>query len=158
MGPEARGQPVAPPHTLGTMTADPAGAARESEAHGVLMAEAVLQRMRRVLPNDQAASGAQAILEIPSTQAVPIRLEVPGDPPGTQYWALTPGLRTAPVVIYRKKLRAENGEWLVTTLMDRDAYREYSGGLADNSVVQGVASIVAAGRIGGIWRPVQSAG
>jgi hypothetical protein len=53
----------------------------------------------------------------------------------------------APVVIYRAALDDEEGDWLVTTLMDRDAFGHYSRGLADDTVVQGVAAAVVQGTI-----------
>jgi hypothetical protein len=63
------------------------------------------------------------------------------------YWALDPGTSGAPVVIYREALPSEEGKWRVTALMDKAPYRAYSNGLADDTVVQGVAAIVAAGTV-----------
>jgi hypothetical protein len=105
----------------------------------------VVGKMRE-LDASTAAAVARTILRIPSASGVPIPLDVPGDPPGTVYQALIPG-GAAPVVIYRESLPGEAGKWRVTALMDIGAYRAYSNGLADDTVVQGVAAIVAAGTI-----------
>jgi hypothetical protein len=100
----------------------------------------------RELPDRAASEVARTILRIPAAQGEPIRLNVPGDPPGTRYWALIPGYKRAPVVIYRESLPGEEGRWLVTALMDQMAYFQYSRhGLADSNVVQGVATAVAVG-------------
>jgi hypothetical protein len=112
----------------------------------------VVSKMRE-LDASAAASVARTILRIPSASGVPIPLNVPGDPPGTVYWALDPGTSGAPVVIYRESLPGEEGKWRVTALMDPAAYRAYSNGLAEDTVVQGVAAIVAAGTISANTRP-----
>jgi hypothetical protein len=106
----------------------------------------VVSKMRE-LDASAAAAVARTILRIPSASGVPIPLNVPGDPPGTVYWALDPGTSGAPVVIYRESLPSEEGKWRATALMDASAYRAYSNGLAEDTVVQGVAAIAAAGTI-----------
>jgi hypothetical protein len=106
----------------------------------------VVSKMRE-LDASAAAAVARTILRIPSASGVPIPLNVPGDPPGTVYWALDPGTSGAPVVIYRESLPSEEGKWRATALMDAGAYRAYSNGLAEDTVVQGVAAIAAAGTI-----------
>ena len=100
----------------------------------------------RELPDRAASEVAHTILRIPGAEGEPIRLNVPGDPPNTRYWAIIPNYKPAPAVIYRKSLPGEEGRWLVTALMDQGAYFEYSHrGLADSHVVQGVATAVAVG-------------
>jgi len=128
---------------VSTEAADTAPRDEESE---VLVPQTVVDKMRE-LPSPAAAAVARTILRIPSARGEPIPLNVPGDPPGTVYWALDPGASGAPVVIYRKALPSEEGKWRVTALMDPAAYRAYGNGLADETVVQGVAAIVAAGAI-----------
>jgi hypothetical protein len=113
---------------------------------GVLVSHAVLDKMQD-LPHAVARSVAEAIVQIPVERRVPIRLDVPGDPPGTRYFALIPRGDPRPVVIYREALRGENGRWLVTALMDQDAYDKYRHGLADDVMVQALAGAVAAGTV-----------
>jgi hypothetical protein len=133
-------------HNLGTMSTEAAGTARRDEESDVLVPPTVVDKMRE-LDAAAAAAVARTILRIPGARGEPIPLHVPGDPPGTVYWALDPGASGAPVVIYREALPGEEGRWRVTALMDAGAYRAYSNGLADDTVVQGVAAIVAAGTI-----------
>jgi hypothetical protein len=123
-----------------------ADTARRDEDSEVLVPQTVVDKMRE-LDASAAAAVARTILRIPSASGEPIPLDVPGDPPGTVYRALDPGTSGAPVVIYREALPGEEGKWRVTALMDPAAYRAYSNGLADDTVVQGVAAIVAAGTI-----------
>ena len=133
-------------HNLGSMSTEAAGTAPRDEGPDVLVPPTVVDKMRE-LDAGAAAAVARTILRIPSARGVPIPLHVPGDPPGTVYWALDPGTSGAPVVIYREALPSEEGKWRVTALMDPAAYRAYSNGLADDTVVQGVAAIVAAGTV-----------
>jgi hypothetical protein len=130
---------AAQPHNLGNMTAD--GPQEE-----VLVAPAVLERLRG-LPGAVASAVASTILQIPNEVGTPLDLPVPGDPPGTRYRALLPDAEDAPAVIYRRALQGEPGTWLVTTLMDRSAYRAYTGGLSESPFVQHFATGVAAGTI-----------
>jgi hypothetical protein len=106
----------------------------------------VVDKMRE-LDASAAAAVARTILRIPHASGAPIPLDVPGDPPGTVYWALDPGTSGAPVVIYRESQPGEGGKWRVAALMDPAAYRAYSNGLAEDTLVRGVAAIVAAGTI-----------
>ena len=140
---------LASQHNLGSVSTEAAGGARRPEDSDVLVAETVLRRMRELSATDARAAHnvADTILDIPHTRGQPVRLTVPGDPPGTRYWAQIPSDRHAPVVIYRESLPGEEGRWLVTALMDQDAYVAYRDGLADNVVVQGVAAAVAAGTV-----------
>lgn len=128
------------------MSTEAAGAGSSDQGSDVLVAQVVVDRMHQLEPG-VAAAVARTILRIPDAAGVPIPLNVPGDPPGTVYWALSPDTGGAPVVIYRKALPGEDGRWRVTTLMDPAAYRAYSNGLADDPVVQGVATIVAEGTV-----------
>ena len=138
--------PGAGRHNLGSVSTEAADTARRDEDSDVLVPQTVVDKMRE-LDASAAAAVARTILRIPSASGEPIPLDVPGDPPGTVYWALDPGTSGAPVVIYRESLPGEGGKWRVTALMDPAAYRAYSNGLADDTVVQGVAAIVAAGTI-----------
>ena len=128
------------------MSTEAAGAGPKDQGADVLVGQAVVDKMHQLDPR-VAAAVARAILRIPDAAGVPIPLNVPGDPPGTVYWALSADTDGAPVVIYRKALPGEDGRWRATTLMDPAAYRAYSNGLADDPVVQGVAAIVAEGTI-----------
>ncbi|HKA94945.1 MAG TPA: hypothetical protein VKD66_01665 [Streptosporangiaceae bacterium] len=128
------------------MSTAAAGAGPADQGSDVLVAQVVVDKMRELDPG-AAAAVARAILRIPDAAGAPIPLNVPGDPPGTVYRALSPDADGAPVVIYREALPGEDGRWRVTTLMDPAAYRAYSNGLADDPVVQGVATIVAEGTV-----------
>jgi hypothetical protein len=138
-----RGHAPGRPHSLKAMSAQtgepPAGDVRQ-----VRVAEPVLQRLEGLSRGD-AAAVARAILNVPSASAEPADFEVPGDPPGTEYWAVDPGPRDAPVVIYRKAFFGEGGRWLVAALISRDAYGQYRTGMTADPLVRDIARIVAAG-------------
>src|SRR6202042_3897737 len=102
---------------LGSMSAEAEGSPPADENPDVLVADPVIARLDD-LPRDDAAAVARAILHLPRGRSEPIRLNVPGDPPGIVYFALVPGSREAPVAIYRESLPAEQGKWRVTALMD----------------------------------------
>ena len=133
-------------HNLGTVSTEAADTAPRDEDSEVLVPQTVLDKMRE-LDASAAAAVARTILRIPHACGVPIPLDVPGDPPGTVYWALDPGTSGAPVVIYRESQPGEGGKWRVAALMDPAAYRAYSNGLAEDALVRGVAAIVAAGTV-----------
>jgi hypothetical protein len=128
------------------VSTEAADTARRDEDSDVLVPPTVVDKIRELDPS-AAAVVARTIMRIPNARGEPIPLHVPGDPPGTVYWALDPGTSGAPVVIYRQALPSEEGKWRVTALMDPAAYRAYSNGLADDTVVQGVAAAVAAGTV-----------
>jgi len=44
------------------------------------------------------------------------------DPEGEQYFAIAPEEDLTPAVIYRKALSGEQGDWLVTTLLERQMF------------------------------------
>jgi hypothetical protein len=138
------GRSTASQRNLGGMSADAADAPSTGSGSTVLVSQAVLDKMRDELPPATARAVAQAIVQIPQRQGVPMRLKVPGDPPGTQYYALLARGAPAPVVIYREALPGENGGWVVTALMNHDSYDQYRHGLADDPTVQGVAAAIAA--------------
>ena len=138
--------PGAGRHNLGDVSTEAADTAPRDEDSEVLVPQTVLDKMRE-LDASAAAAVARTILRIPHASGVPIPLDVPGDPPGTVYWALDPGTSGAPVVIYRESQPGEGGKWRVAALMDPGAYRAYSNGLAEDTLVRGVAAIVAAGTI-----------
>jgi hypothetical protein len=82
------------------------------------------------------------IRRIPDEPGEPVRIEVPGAPPDRDYRAIVPPDLDVPVVIYRR-LQSDDGvdgDWLVTTLIDRDVYEEYlqaeRRGLLDNPTVR----------------------
>jgi hypothetical protein len=128
------------------VSTEAADTARRDEDSDVLVPPTVVDKIRELDPS-AAAAVARTIMRIPNARGEPIPLHVPGDPPGTVYWALDSGTSGAPVVIYRQALPSEEGKWRVTALMDPAAYRAYSNGLADDTVVQGVAAAVAAGTV-----------
>ena len=132
-------------HNLGSVSTEAADTAPRDEDSEVLVPQTVVDKMREL--DASAAAVARTILRIPHASGVPIPLDVPGDPPGTVYWALDPGTSGAPVVIYRESQPGEGGKWRVAALMDPAAYRAYSNGLAEDTLVRGVAAIVAAGTI-----------
>ena len=138
--------PGAGRHNLGSVSTEAADTAPRDEDSEVLVPQTVVDKMRE-LDASAAAAVARTILRIPHASGVPIPLDVPGDPPGTVYWALDPGTSGAPVVIYRESQPGEGGKWRVAALMDPAAYRAYSNGLAEDTLVRGVAAIVAAGTI-----------
>ena len=125
---------------------DPADAVPEAGHSDILVSQIVLDRLSHER-GEIAVAVASAIIGIKAGTGRSIRLNVPGDPPGTPYWAVVPSHKDAPAVIYRTALPGEKGRLLVTALMDRQAYSEYVGGLEDNAVVQGVAAFVAAGTL-----------
>ena len=138
--------PGAGRHNLGSVSTETADTAPRDDDSEVLVPQTVVDKMRE-LDAGAAAAAARTILRIPHASGVPIPLDVPGDPPGTVYWALDPGTSGAPVVIYRESLPGEGGKWRVAALMDPAAYRAYSNGLAEDALVRGVAAIVAAGTV-----------
>ena len=138
--------PGAGRHNLGSVSTEAADTAPGDEDSEVLVPQTVVDKMRE-LDASAAAAVARTILRIPHASGVPIPLDVPGDPPGTVYWALDPGTSGAPVVIYRESQPGEGGKWRVAALMDPAAYRAYSDGLAEDALVRGVAAIVAAGTV-----------
>jgi hypothetical protein len=87
----------------------------------VEVAETVVRRMEELNPL-QADAVARAIGTVGQDQGKPIRIDLPGGPPGLPYKALTPADPNAPVLIYRS---SGNGTWLVTALLDRDKYLAY---------------------------------
>lgn len=134
-------------HNLGSVTTEPADTEPEDEDSGVLVSQIVLRKIHEMTTPGVAGSVARAILSIPEDEGKPIPLRVPGDTPGTTYRVLLPDSAQAPAVIYRKLSPHDDHKWLVTALMDRDAYLAYSGGLADSQLVQDVAGTVALGTI-----------
>jgi hypothetical protein len=107
-----------------------------------------LREMRLADPQKARATD-EAIRRIPEGAGDPIRIDVPDAPPGREYRAIVPNGNGAPVVIYRRLEPSDgvDGDWLVTTLIDRDKYGEYlraeMSGLLDAPVVRDVATSVA---------------
>ena len=104
------------------MSAQAAEPIRRAQASGdVEVAETVVTRMEQLDPR-QADAVARAIGTVSADPGTPIRIDLPGGPPGRVYKALAPADPEAPVVIYR---RAAGGTWLVAALLDRDKYSLY---------------------------------
>jgi hypothetical protein len=97
-------------------------AERYDDLATVEVAETVVSRMEQ-LPAHQAEAVARAIARVPTDPGVPIRIDVPGGPPGPNYKALAPEDPDAPIVIYHQE--RTRGNWLVVALLDRDKYQEY---------------------------------
>jgi hypothetical protein len=118
-----------------------AGVPAPETAADVLVARTVIAQMDE-LARPQAAAVARAIKAIGLVRGEPISIHLPDLPPGTKHYALTPDDDQAPIIIYRSIPHWESGEWRVTTLMNRDDYREYREaerrGLLDDPVVQAV--------------------
>ncbi len=108
---------------------------------------AALRELREADPV-KARAVDDAIKHIP-LGAEPVRIDVPGGPPDRQYLAMVPYGRGAPVVIYRRLEPDDgaDGDWLVTTLIERDKYDEYQRaeqkGILDAPVVKEMAMSVA---------------
>ncbi len=75
------------------------------------------------LPKAQADAVRDTIKRIGQDVGEPV--DLPDAPPGTEYLALTPVNREAPVVIYRPMLPKEDGDWLVTSLIAPDQYKAW---------------------------------
>jgi hypothetical protein len=73
------------------------------------------------------ASVARCIDHIADQPGVPLSIDPPGSP-GGHYLAATPDDNDAPVVIYRVTSAGEEGDFLVTALVDRASYTEYQNG------------------------------
>jgi hypothetical protein len=144
------------PNTLGGMTSAAAGAASDPEMPGrelpgIQVTRAVnsmLREMRAAEPRKAAAVDA-AISSIPRDSGVPVRIDVPGAPPGREYKAVVPFELDVPVVIYRRLEPGDraDGDWLVTTLIDRDEFDDYQRaamrGILDNPAVREITARLA---------------
>lgn len=97
------------------------------------------------LPSRQARAVDAAISHIPDEPGRPLNL--PGAPPSAPFLAAEPEDPAAPVVIYRRALPEEGGDWLVVSLMapaDYHAVRraEQTLSSAPSAVRERVASAV----------------
>ena len=92
---------------------------RRRAAGDIRVARTVLDEIKGLEP-PEADAVRETIDSIGATEGEPV--DIPVAPPGTAYLALAPADQAAPVVIYRPMLPDENGDWLVTALMDRDDY------------------------------------
>jgi hypothetical protein len=99
-------------------------------------------------PSRQAL--AQHVVDISDAVGEPI--DIPGAPPGTSYLAFVPPEPNLPVIVYRPMRPDEDGDWLVTALLDRETYTQQRiaevGGLLSNPAVRAgiqAAAITAAG-------------
>lgn len=108
---------------------------------GIRVASPVITELRNMRAADPGKARVvdEAIRQVPNGAGDPIRIDVQGAPPGREYRAIVPSAADAPVVIYRRLASHEGGDWLVTTLIDRDKYDDYRraerNGLLDNPVV-----------------------
>jgi hypothetical protein len=118
------------------------------ELPGIRVTRAVnsmLREMRAAEPGKAKAVDA-AISSIPRDSGVPVRIDVPGAPPGREYRAVVPFERDAPVVIYRRLEPGDraDGDWLVITLIDRDEFDDYQRaamrGILDNPAVREITA------------------
>ena len=111
------------------------------ENQSILLSKVFTDNLER-LSAERQRHIATAVARILTEPGIPVPLTVPGDPPGTQYYAIVPHGDLTPVPIYRDTLDGEDGRYLVTTLMDRQSFNYYLRNGAD-PVVRGVAASVA---------------
>jgi hypothetical protein len=126
----------------------------------VQVAQTVINEMEDRLPRGQAAAVARAIqrigTEVGTRSSVPLKINVPGAPPGSRYLAAIPDDEQAPVVIYREPADKVSN-YLVAALADRDTYRKYERaeqqGLLDDPVAKSVAEAVTEAALDGRLGP-----
>lgn len=117
------------------------------DSGGVRMTRIAVESLRK-LERDEAESVAKAIAAIGQAQGKPV---VAGEN-GTQYFAMVPDDARAPVVMYRE---AKDG-YLVTSLVDRDAYKTFETaeqpgfqpGLLQSGTFKAAVGAVAAAALG----------
>jgi hypothetical protein len=131
------------------MTAD-VGANQAAGTAQVRISNTVVEAME-ALPRPQRAAVGAAIERIGQEAGKRLKITPPGSGKGN-YLAMTPDDNKAPVVIYRKLMPFEDGDFLVTGLADRASYAEYEKadeqGLLDSTVGKlfiGAAIAVAVG-------------
>ena len=84
-------------------------------------AQATFDALSEAKP-EQAEAVHAAIREIGTRTGEP--LDIPGSPPDTPFLALKTSLRDAPVVVYRRTLPDEPGDWLVVSLLSSEEYQD----------------------------------
>lgn len=93
-----------------------------SQRYDVRMAKPAVEALQD-LPREQATAVARAVRLIGTTEGVPLQL--PGQDQ-EHYLVIVPDDDHAPVVVYRQRPKVEGGGYLVTGLLDRDAYNAYA--------------------------------
>ena len=84
-------------------------------------AQATFDALSEAKP-ERAEAVHAAIREIGTRTGEP--LDIPGSPPDTPFLALKTSLRDAPVVVYRRTLPDEPGDWLVVSLLSPEEYQD----------------------------------
>lgn len=97
------------------------------------------------LARPEAESVARAIAAIGKAEGTPVASP---NANGRQYMAMVPADEKAPVVMYRE---ADDGGYLVTTLIDRDIYKaheiaEHTPAFLQSSIFKAAAGAMAAAR------------
>jgi hypothetical protein len=80
--------------------------------------------MDQCLSPDQVAAVARCIDLLADEPGIPLSIDSPS-PPGSHYLAAIPDHDHAPVVIYRSTSVGEQGDFVVTALVDRVIYAEH---------------------------------
>jgi hypothetical protein len=119
-------------------------ASAAAQAPDVRMTKAVADELRQ-LPRQQRTAVTSTIGRVGLDRGEPV--DVPA-PPGTEYLALTPTDRKAPIVVYRPMLPGEDGDWLVTSLVARAQYDTWRKALVD--AVPGVAEAATGALFGAV--------
>jgi hypothetical protein len=100
----------------------------QRSAHSdVIVAPDVAKEFKQLYQSNRRAADAtqEAMADIPHRRE-PIELHVPGDDPGTRYYAAVPDDTFAPVPIYRRARDDEEGaDWAVVVLFPGVAYQRY---------------------------------
>jgi hypothetical protein len=95
----------------------------EDGASDVRLSEVVVDALRH-LPPHAASAVAGAIRRIGDGNGVMLRITTPSAP-GIPYFAMVPANADAPVAIYRKLRPHEDGEYLVTAIINRENFDTY---------------------------------
>jgi hypothetical protein len=105
--------------------------------------------MDQHLSPGHATAVARRIDHLADQPGVPLNAELPG-PPGSSYLAAVPDDDDAPVVIYRSTAAGEEGDFLVTALVDRVAGADFAGAARPGAAGQSLdrAAPARAGRLG----------
>jgi hypothetical protein len=88
------------------------------------VAQTVLDELDQCLLPDQVAAVARCIDRLGGEPGIPLGIDSPS-PPGSHYLAAIPDHDQAPVVIYRPASTGEQGDFVVTALIDRVTYSEH---------------------------------
>jgi hypothetical protein len=107
------------------------------------VAQTVLDELDQCPSPGQVAAVARCLDGLADQPGVPLGIE-PSDPAGGSYLAAIPDHADAPVVIYRMTAADEEGDFLVTALVDRITYSEYQSavrpGAADRPLDRAMSS------------------